>query len=54
MDRKILALAISLSVTVTAQAETPSLEQMWQIIQQQQAEITQLFAADRRSCFKMR
>jgi hypothetical protein len=42
MDRKILALAISLSVTVTAQAETPSLEQMWQIIQQQQAEITQL------------
>jgi len=33
MYKKILALAIGLNLTATAQAETPTLKQMWQIIQ---------------------
>jgi len=42
MYKKILALAIGLNLTATAQAETPTLEQMWQMIQNQQAEIAEL------------
>ena len=42
MNKKLLALMIGLNLTVTAQAETPDLEKMWQIIQQQQAEIAAL------------
>jgi len=39
MNKKILALVVGMNLTATAQAETPTLEQMWQIIQNQQAEI---------------
>ncbi|MDC0640872.1 porin [Porticoccaceae bacterium] len=42
MNKKLLALVIGLNLTATAQAETPDLEKMWQIIQQQQAEIAAL------------
>ena len=42
MNKKLLALMIGLNLTATAQAETPDLEKMWQIIQQQQAEIAAL------------
>ena len=42
MNKKLLALVVGLNVSVAAQAETPSLEQMWQLIQDQQNEIAQL------------
>ncbi len=42
MNKKLLALLLGLNVSVAAQAETPSLEQMWQLIQDQQNEIAQL------------
>ena len=42
MNKKILALVVGMNLTATAQAETPTLEQMWQIIQNQQAEIAEL------------
>ena len=42
MNKKLLALAIGVNLTATAQAETPTLEQMWQMIQNQQAEIAEL------------
>ena len=42
MNKKILALAVGLSISATAQAKTPTLEQMLQIIQDQQAEIAEL------------
>ena len=42
MNKKLLALVVGLNVSVAAQAETPSLEQMWQLIQDQQKEIAQL------------
>ncbi|MDX2350162.1 MAG: porin [Porticoccus sp.] len=41
MYKKLLATIIGLNIAVAAQA-TPSLEEMWILIQQQQAEITQL------------
>jgi Gram-negative porin len=41
MHKKILAAAIGLSAMATAQA-APSLEEMWTLVQKQQAEITQL------------
>ena len=41
MRKTLLASLVSLSAT-TAQAQTPNLEEMWQIIQQQQAEIANL------------
>ena len=42
MNKKLLALVVGLNVSVAAQAETPSLEQMWQLIQDQQDEIAPL------------
>ena len=42
MYKKVLALVIGLNVTVVAQADTPSLEKMWEIIQDQQSEIKAL------------
>ncbi len=44
MDKKLLALVVSLSITSTVQAETPSLQQMWQLIKDQQAQIEELKA----------
>ena len=41
MQRKILAVAIALGITTTVQA-APTMEEMWQVIQQQQAEIERL------------
>ncbi|MBQ0712480.1 MAG: porin, partial [Porticoccus sp.] len=41
MYKKLLATIIGLNIAVAAQA-TPSLEEMWILIQQQQAEITLL------------
>jgi len=42
MNKKLLALAAGLCLTSTAQAETPSLEQLWQLVKDQQAEIEAL------------
>ena len=42
MNKRILALMIGLNISVTAQAATPTLEEMWQMIQDQQAEIAEL------------
>ena len=42
MNKRILALMIGLNISATAQAATPTLEQMWQMIQDQQAEIAEL------------
>jgi len=36
MNKKLLALVIGLNLSAAAQAETPSLEKMWQLIQDQQ------------------
>lgn len=42
MNKRILALMIGLNISATAQAATPTLEQMWQMIQDQQVEIAEL------------
>jgi hypothetical protein len=42
MNKKLLALVIGLNLSAAAQAETPSLEKMWQLIQDQQQEIAEL------------
>ena len=42
MKKQLLATIIGLNITAVAQAATPSLEQMWQLIQQQQGEIATL------------
>ena len=42
MKKQLLATIIGLNITAAAQAATPSLEEMWQVIQQQQSEIASL------------
>jgi len=42
MKKQLLATIIGLNITAVAQAATPSLEEMWQVIQQQQSEIASL------------
>ena len=42
MKKQLLATIIGLNITAVAQAATPSLEEMWQVIQQQQSEIAAL------------
>lgn len=42
MKKQLLATIIGLNITAAAQAATPSLEEMWQVIQQQQSEIAAL------------
>jgi hypothetical protein len=42
MKKQLLATVIGLNITAVAQAATPSLEEMWQLIQQQQGEIATL------------
>jgi hypothetical protein len=42
MKKQLLAAIIGLNITAVAQAATPSLEEMWQLIQQQQGEIATL------------
>ena len=42
MKKQILAIIIGVNITAVAQAATPSLEEMWQLIQQQQGEIATL------------
>jgi len=42
MNKKLVALLIGLNLSAAAQAETPSLEKMWQLIQDQQQEIAKL------------
>jgi hypothetical protein len=42
MKKQLLATIIGLNLTAAAQAATPSMEKMWQIIQQQQGEIATL------------
>ena len=45
MNKKLLALVVGMNVamaTAAAAAETPSLEQLWNMVQQQQAEIAAL------------
>lgn len=42
MTKKLLALIFGLNISATTAAETPTLEQMWKMVQQQQAEIAAL------------
>lgn len=42
MYKKIMAAVVGINMATAAQASTPSMEEMWNLIQQQQAQITQL------------
>ena len=42
MKKHLLATFIGLNMTAAAQAATPTMEEMWQLIQQQQSEIAEL------------
>ena len=42
MNKKILALVVAMNASMAAAAETPSLEALWTMVQQQQAEIAAL------------
>ncbi len=42
MKKQLLATIIGLNITAVAQAATPSMDEMWQMIQQQQGEIATL------------
>ena len=42
MKKQLLATFIGLNISAAAQAATPSMEEMWQLIQQQQSEIAEL------------
>ena len=50
MKKQLVAALIGVNMSAVAQAATPSMEEMWQLIQQQQSEIAALKSQLNKSC----